>query len=86
MIDSFIPDNIDKAQWHFTGEGEDVFGVREGVKVVEKFALVKRRPDGSFDWSIAGTAFQGREPNRERAIDKVNSLFLSAMEMKESLS
>jgi hypothetical protein len=81
-MQAFIPKDYDKAQWRSAGKDVDIFGVVEKGVFVQKFAMVKRRQDGSFDWAIAHTNFFGREQSRALAIETVNGRFLSAIELR----
>ena len=85
MTETFIPEDFLKASWFYTGDSY-VFGIRNGETIVKKYAMTKRKPDGSCDWAIDGTHFQGNEPSNELAMEKVNNLFLSAIDLREALS
>ena len=86
----FIPDNIAQAIWYPVGDDMYIFGVVEKSKEVpgkirrvmspdEKYAVVKRHKDGNWDWAIARTVFQGREPSKALAIMEVFHIYLSAL-------
>lgn len=84
-IESFIPENFDQAQWHSVSDDVYIFGTLKGKIVDEKFALVKRNDNGSFDWAIADTQFQGNEPNKSLAQQAVEQVFYSAINYRETL-
>ena len=81
-----IPDDFDQCQWHPIGDNLYIFGTLKTKLVVGKYAFVKRKENGSFDWTIADTRFQGNEPNKNLAICAVENIYYSAIKLRESLS
>lgn len=77
-----IPDNFDDCQWHYVDDDIHIFGVTKGRIVVDKYAIVKRLDDGSFDWAVSHTRFQGNEPSKSLAQERVGEIFYSAINIK----
>lgn len=80
-----IPENFDKAIWHSVGHGLWIFGIKKDEIVNEKFAFVKRQDDGSYNWAVVDTRFQGSEPSAFYAMKKVKEIFDSALELKKDM-
>lgn len=85
-VEGFIPDDFEKAQWHSVGDEDNwIFGVTEDKLINQKFAIVMRLENGTWDWAVASTRFQGNEQSKELAIEQVNNLYYSAMKLRSSL-
>lgn len=88
-LTTFIPDNIEDAQWYQVSKDIMIFGVKESgsnvISVDHKFAMIKRRQDGAFEYALNKTAFSGQEPSKEQAIKKVNDLYGSAIALRDAL-
>ncbi len=84
-IQGLIPEDFDQCDWHCVNDGVYLFAVSKEKIIDHKYALVKRKDDGSFDWSIVGSRFQGNEPSRKLAKEAVGKIFNSAIKLRESL-
>jgi hypothetical protein len=84
----FIPDDFEKAEWHCIGGGGRnwIFGVTEGWLVNQEFAIAMRLDDGTWDWAIIGTRFQGNEPSRALAMGEVNNLYNMAIKLSDTIA
>ena len=84
-IKGIIPHNFDQCQWHCVSNDIYIFGTTKENIIDDKYALIERQPDEGFDWEIIDTRFRGCESNKSLAMGKVEKLFYSAIELRESL-
>ena len=87
-IEGMIPDDYDKSGWHCIKPKFYVFGVVKNVelkRVITPYAAAERQADGSWNWKIANTRFQGSEPSRKRAIKAVRKTFEQAIKIKREM-
>jgi hypothetical protein len=88
VMAGFIPDDFQKAEWHsIVGDRQSwIFGVTEDKLINQKFAVVMRVGNGTWDWAIASTRFQGNEPSRALAMGEVNNLYNMAIKLSDTMT